>query len=287
MKLLAALLLVLSGSVFANEEGETFFMPENDFYIPVQTKLESGLTEAQFNKVIDRIEKIYSPIVNQMQGNLVIERKWEDGTVNASAIRMGKNWNVKMFGGLARHRTITEDGFSIVLCHEIGHHIGGAPKITSTFSMENWASNEGEADYWSTLKCLRNVLGNDDNVAIVKKMSVPSPLNSTCKKIYRDSKEAALCIRSGMAAVSVTNLFAELSGGAEAKFETPDSRAVTRTDDSHPAYQCRLDTFFQGAICDKDPREDVSQTDEFKATCHGFNGDAVGLRPRCWFKPSK
>lgn len=289
MKLVTALVLMsICNLVFANDvDGEALFMPANDLYIPVITKIDSGLSEAQFNKVIERIENIYVPVVKQLNGNLLIERRWEDGTVNASANRVGKNWNVKMFGGLARHPAITEDGFSLVLCHEIGHHIGGAPKISSVFSTENWASNEGESDYWGTLKCLRTVFNEDDNVSIIKKMTVPSRLSSACKKAYSDSKNAALCIRSGMAGVSVAGLFADISGGEEAKFETPDSSVVTRTDDSHPEYQCRLDTFFQGALCDKDSREDVSQNDEFKGTCHGFNGDTAGLRPRCWFKPSK
>jgi Zn-dependent protease with chaperone function len=54
-----------------------------------------------------------------------------------------------MFGGLARDPLVTKDGFSAVICHEIGHHIAGAPR--KGFS---WASNEGQADYFATTKCL-------------------------------------------------------------------------------------------------------------------------------------
>lgn len=281
------LILLSTAAISGPTEGEALFVPKNNLYIPVNTKMTGGLSPAQFNKVIDKVEAIYAPVIKQLRGNLVIERKWEDGTVNAGAIRTGNTWLVKMYGGLARHKTISEDGFSLVLCHEIGHHIGGAPKISSVFSMDNWASNEGEADYWGTLKCLRTVFLHNDNDSIIKKFTVPLPLETACKKAHPDKSDRAVCIRSGIAAMSVAGLFAALSEGKEASFTSPDPKIVSKTDDSHPAYQCRLDTFFQGALCEKPFTEDVSQTDEVKGTCHGSTGHTNGLRPLCWFRPSK
>ncbi len=271
----------------AAETRELLFAQRNNLYIPVGTKSENGISQEQFNKVIDKIETAYSPVIRQMRGTLQIERRWEDGTVNAGASRSGKIWLVKMYGGLARHIAITEDGFSLALCHEIGHHIGGAPKIKSAFSAENWGSNDGQADYWSTLKCLRTIFLNDDNETVVKSMNVPAVLLSSCKKAHPNKKESAVCIRSGMAAASVSNLFADISEEEVAQFNTPDSRLVSITADSHPSTQCRLDTFFQGSLCEKIENEEVSQTDEVQGTCHGSTGQTMGLRPRCWFKPSK
>ena len=57
-----------------------------------------------------------------------------------------------------------------------------------------------------------------------------------------------------------------------------------KTYEDHPETQCRLDTYFAGALCNKDYREDVSQTEEVKGTCHASLGDRVGVRPACWFK---
>jgi hypothetical protein len=37
-----------------------------------------------------------------------------------------------MFGGLARHELVTDDGFMMVVCHETGHHLGGAPRYNGT-----------------------------------------------------------------------------------------------------------------------------------------------------------
>lgn len=287
MKIVSALLLtlVLSGtSIACTEDGKSGFLPENSLSIPVGAKLSGGITQEQFNAVIDKLEEIYAPIVSNMGGRLIIFRKWEDPTVNANATRLG-GWIVNMYGGLARHPSITEDGFALVLCHEIGHHLGGAPKVANIFN--RWASNEGQADYFATLKCLRRAFLNDNNAQIVKKMNPPKTLVDSCNKQWRKKEDRAICIRSGMAGVSVAGLFAALRNQPEASFDTPDTRVVTRTDDSHPAHQCRLDTYFQGALCEASFNEDVDQKDEVKGTCHGQLGHKIGLRPLCWFKPKK
>lgn len=280
-----ALSLIFAGTAFAcSEDGKSGFLPDNNLSIPVGMKTSGGITEAQFNAVIDKLETIYAPIVSNMGGKLIINRGWGDPTVNANATRLA-GWIVNMYGGLARHPAITEDGFALVLCHEIGHHLGGAPKVGNLFN--RWASNEGQSDYYATLKCLRRAFLNDNNKSVVRKMNVPAALTDACNKAWTSSDDRAICIRSGMAGKSVAGLFAALREKPEAKFETPDTNVVRSTDDAHPAHQCRLDTYLQGAICDVSMNEDVSQKDEVKGTCHGSLGYQVGLRPLCWFKPKK
>lgn len=284
MKFLTALVLTLalSGAALAcSEDGSTGFLPENTLQIPVGAKLAGGITETQFNAVIDKIEAIYAPIVANMGGKLKIARKWEDATVNANATRIG-GWNVNMYGGLARHPAITEDGFALVLCHEIGHHLGGAPKVGMI--LNRWASNEGQSDYFATLKCLRKAFLNDKPKRIT---NAPKALTEACAKAWPNKDDRSICVRNGMAGASVAGLFAALRNQPEAKFETPDANIVSKTNDAHPAHQCRLDTYFQGSLCEASFNEDVSQKDEVKGTCHGSLGHKSGLRPLCWFKPTK
>lgn len=279
------LALALTGSVYAcTEDGKERFLPENDMQIPVGAKRLGGISEQQFNLVIDKLEDIYAPIASSMGGNLKIHRKWTDATVNASATRLGA-WNVNMYGGLARHEAITEDGFALVLCHEIGHHLGGAPKVSNI--LNRWASNEGQSDYFATLKCLRQMFKNENNEAVVRNLDAPAALTNACAKAWPNKEDYNVCVRGGMAGASVAKLFASLRKQPEGKFETPDQTIVTKTNHAHPAHQCRLDTYFQGALCEKSFNEDVSQKDEVQGTCHGQTGHAVGLRPLCWFKPKK
>ncbi|MES2529382.1 MAG: hypothetical protein V4598_20000 [Bdellovibrionota bacterium] len=283
--------LLVAGMVFAYNsiactiDGQEGFLPENNLKISVDAKRVGGITEAQFNAVIDEVEGIYSPIVSQEGGQLKVVRNWTDGTVNAYAQQVGKEWRVSMFGGLARHETITPDGFALVVCHELGHHIGGAPRKTSAWASP-WASNEGQADYFATLKCLRRVWNDEDNTSVVASMEIPAELSAKCSAAF-SGEEASICIRGGMAGMSVARLFQVLaSGTVEPKFETPSTKVVTKTDDNHPATQCRLDTYFQGALCEKSFNENVDAKSEVTGTCHGSTGHTQGLRPLCWFKPA-
>lgn len=280
--LLAAISLSLP-AIACTKNGVEGFVPKNDLFIPVGDKDASGITEAQFNAVIDQVEAIYAPIVSTYGGNLKVVRNWTDGTVNAYAEQIGDEWQVQMFGGLARHKTITPDGFALVVCHEIGHHIGGAPR----YNGDEWASNEGQSDYFATTKCLRRTWQSEDNVGIVRRMvDVPKALTDACNKQWSDAADRAICIRGGMAGDSVAKLFSALSWSKQAKFDTPDPKQVSSTSDSHPATQCRLDTYFQGALCEKSFNEDFTADSEVAGSCHGSTGQSLGLRPRCWFKPT-
>jgi hypothetical protein len=150
----SALILGSVHSYACTVDGKEGFAPENKLNIPVSNN-KSGITEAQFHNMIDRVAAVYAPIITDMGAKLNVIRDWENGTVNAFASRSGDVWNVKMFGGLARHKTVTPDGFALVMCHEVGHHVGGAPKYGGG---NDWASNEGQSDYFGTLKCLEKFL---------------------------------------------------------------------------------------------------------------------------------
>lgn len=263
-----------------DEDGNSGFLPENDMYISVNDKNANDMTEERFNEIIDRIESVYAPIVRSKKGKLVVKRKWSDGTVNASAQRFFKTWVVNMYGGLARHKDVTDDGFAMVVCHELGHHLGGAPKVGNI--MMKWASNEGQSDYFASLKCMRRVYGNDDNVSIVSNMEIPDAAREKCEKAWSTQDEQALCMRIAMAGKSLSKLLAR---GGSPKFSTPDRSVVDRTNNAHPAGQCRLDTYFHGALCDKDISDEVSNRDRTKGVCIRKRGYSDGVRPLCWYKP--
>ncbi len=287
--LLSLTSLFMMNSFACNEEGTEGFLPENDLYIAADAEsiTNSNIDEKTFNEVIDKVEAIYSPIIEQMGANLKVIRKWDDGTVNAYAQQSGKTWKVSMFGGLARHEAITADGFALVVCHEIGHHIGGAPKKKSVWST-SWATNEGQADYFATLKCLRKVFAKEEKKDMFSDPKIPSRVRIDCYLGFNNDDERNVCARGAMAGLSTALLFQDLRGNqTDVKFSTPNPKVVNSTDHNHPETQCRLDTYFNGAICSLSDTIDVSKDDETKGTCNRKFGDQKGVRPLCWFKPSE
>ena len=285
LSVVASLAVMTSATSFACDiKGQTGFAPENNLKISVNDKATNGMTEERFNSIISRVEKVYSPIVKTKGGNLQIERKWTDETVNAYAQRTGSTWSVSMFGGLARHQLVTDDGFMLVVCHELGHHLGGAPKKGAWSGA--WASNEGQADYFGAMKCIRRVLESDDNTTIISKMKVDQDVVEKCSMIYKNENEMALCERIAMAGKSLALLLGDLGGSPSVAFTTPDKSVVTKTNDNHPAAQCRLDTYYSGILCDKSYGIDVDDKNPVTGVCVKKDGYTYGVRPLCWYKPS-
>ncbi len=286
--LLSVSMLTFNTTYACDLEGKTGIVPDNTMFIPVGLKASGGVTQIQFNKIIDGVAKIYSPVVASLSGKLEMVKNWDDGTVNAYAHRdeaTGKIWYVSMFGGLARHPSITPDAFAMVVCHELGHHLGGAPRKTDALGAIRWASNEGQADYYASLKCIRKFFQADRNTEVIKKLKVPAVVSKKCSDIYANAEESAICVRTTLAGMALADFFKKLGGGkVPLSVSTPSKAVVSRTDDNHPEAQCRLDTYFQGSLCDKPISEDVSSTDVNLGTCTKRNGDLLGLRPKCWFK---
>lgn len=262
------------------------FVPENDLNIPVDSRTGGGITEQDFNQVLDILSAYYAPIIAAKGGTLSINRRWTDGTVNASAQRTGSTYVLNMYGGLARHAQVNKDLFMLVACHEAGHHLGGAPKYGSFFGGNDWASNEGQADYFATMRCLRFVFTDSDNAQFVATQAIDPILSTKCEEVYTNQADENACKRIGMAGVQGGYFFQALrSETVVPKLDTPDSHVVTKTSDSHPATQCRMDTYYQGTICDNNKSIELSDTDATVGTCNTSTGQSVGTRPLCWFKP--
>ncbi|MBC7540713.1 MAG: hypothetical protein H7281_17975 [Bacteriovorax sp.] len=287
-KILSSLFLLTSLSTFACDlHGQSGFLPDNNLKIPVGLKSLGGINEVQFNRVMDKMIKLYSPIVSQHGANFVIERRWTDGTVNAFAHQNTPGaYTIVMFGGLARHQEITEDAMALVACHELGHHLGGAPKKTEANGVI-WAANEGQADYWGTMKCLRHYFDGDDNQKALQGLNIPQTVSTKCTALYTNYNEQLICQRTSMAGLAVGKLFNNVSNDiTPVDFNTPDRSVVTKTFDQHPAAQCRLDTYFQASLCDHPLSDSVSNNDPNIGVCSLKNGDKVGNRPLCWYKPT-
>ena len=195
LKLVLVSLLVFVNSFSCDKYGITGFLPENDMYIGTDKLISSDMNKKIFDEIIDKVERVYSPIVADNGAELRIIRDWESGEVNAYAKRSGKIWEIRMLGGLARHPLITQEGLAIVICHELGHHLGGAPKKKRLFVLKSWASNEGQADYWSTLKCFRRVNSEDNNIEIISKMKIDEEAKRVCSEVWDTEEEVALCLR--------------------------------------------------------------------------------------------
>lgn len=283
MVLLAGRLLCVMSAFFFSFVAFSDFLPPNDLHLEDFLESDGGITEEEFNSIIDQVEEVYGPIIKELGGKLAVSRNWETSTVNASAQRFFGTWRVNMYGGLARRPEITPDGFTMVLCHELGHHVAGFPRTSS------WAANEGQSDYYASLSCGRVLWEGETELNEKAADIIPEYPKSLCDEQFFDDgiERVHLCYREMMAGNSTARLLGAL-GGTEVEFDTPDPAVVDRTDNRHPRGQCRMDTYMAGALCDRSFDISLipgSEEEAAEQSCHQVNGDTEGLRPRCWFKP--
>jgi len=213
------------------------------------------MSEPEFREEIKKFQTFFAGEVKQSaKGKLEIYGTWDSETINAYSMRDEDIFIITISGGFARAPYMTRDSFALVLCHELGHHLGGFPKKYKG----HWSSAEGQADYFATSKCLKKYWSTEMNVK-------------------RKIEEASVAFIHALAHKKNLPVFPQIF--------TPDLTKVSKTWLEHPDYQCRLDTLIQGNECKVSRDIPFSDTDEKTGACHS-QLDEVGFRPFCWFKES-
>lgn len=293
MKFAAAPFLALS-MVFAPIAAASSFAPRNDLHLEDRLDKIKDIDEALFNKITDEIVAKYVPLATAHGATLVARKHWADATVNAYASQTGNNWFIDMYGGLARRDEVTPDGYALVVCHELGHHFGGY-----SFKGDRWAAAEGQSDYFATQACARVAWKGQKARNAAFRVDVDPTVKQKCDSAWKSREDQDLCYRVSAGGDSLAALLAALNRSPKPKFDTPDPKVVTKTDEFHPAAQCRLDTYFHGALCTKSfdmkvipgkahpSGQGSTQAEAIAAanSCMTAQGFQLGARPRCWFKP--
>jgi hypothetical protein len=228
-------------------------------------------------QTIRKFKKTFRKFATRKISKISVNDVWWSTTFNAYAMKYGPIWRITVHGGLLKHPSMTSDLLSLVLCHELGHFLGAAPKH-GTFG-KRWSSVEGQADYWTGQKCLYQLFADDDNRTINQRTGVDALAKQSCDDVYKGQSEREICYRISMTGLAMGKLISEITGKPEPALDTPDPNVVDQTYVNHPKFQCRVDTYFQASLCDKS--EGLSDEDPYQGTCEERQ---LGARPKCWFK---
>lgn len=142
--------------------------------------------------------------------DLVINLLTLNARVNAEINKNEDAVVIDVMGGMLAHPKMSPDVLNLLLCHELGHLLGGAPLK----SRNGWSATEGQADYFSGGFCARTFIPEED--------------------IFLNS------------ALALTQIYAEVTREAPPKLDSCDQKKVDRTNYGYPSVQCRLDTLIAG-----------------------------------------
>lgn len=141
--------------------------------------------------------------------DLIIKLEAHNPRVNAEITKIDRSIVLSVLGGMIGHALMTPETFMLLLCHEVGHVLGGPPLK----SKNGWSSTEGQADYFSGF-CAKN-LGLEEEGFLA-------------------------------AALNLGKIYAQVTNQPEPNLSRCDETSVTRTNYGYPQVQCRLDSILAG-----------------------------------------
>lgn len=213
------------------------------------------------------------------------ELRPESTLVVASAEVVGGRKLVRLDGGLIRSPRLDADVLRFVICHELGHLYGGAPRRAlppewtgdQAPDGRSLLSAEGQSDYYAAAACFhrladraradgtpesRDGLAPDEEAAVERGCAGLAD-ESLCRRTLRAGRGMLVLVRD-----------------FPISFLTPSTERVARTNaDSYPSRQCRLDTIRAGALC----RGRVLDPGDLYNPRPGLCDNPAGERPPCWF----
>ncbi len=200
----------------------------------IQTYSETVKAKHQINLVI----KLDDEVKNYFGGMSSDHEKME--------IQMGSEFHLQ--------EGVTIELYAFILCHELGHLLGGAPFSDHTETHIRRHSNEMQSDYWAAKVCLphfltkmpskKNLLENLDNTNIVS--------------VSKECQGQQMCIRVIDAGFDFFKYLKIMYKEYQVEFkipkiETPEAPAEKDTKSKYPSFQCRLDTIVSGALGNEKP----------------------------------
>ncbi len=205
-----------------------------------QVPARGAVSPAELQRIFAVFDRIYEDqfLFNDTNNGTI---NWLDYNIYRAAYhRSGDNQYIWVFGGLIRADFMTVDGAALIICHEIGHGLGGPP-----YKM-NGSTTEGQSDYFATGECL------DLFFAKWERPLLHSELNHPAKEFCQDES----CLRK-LSAIDVQREYFFIHEEARTSYFIPDPTVVSevsREDSFYPSAQCRLDTYLAGALGEERPR---------------------------------
>jgi hypothetical protein len=216
MKLLIKIMTLAFFSLAAHAD----VCPSGDsdyFCITPEMAPDSKIQIFEFYDIPLKIMSLFTAELNAKKIPLQLEAKWESPYFGAGVALYENRFRLMILGGTVRLKEMTVDAYAAVICHELGHILGGAPY--QTIPLSDWASSEGQSDYFASTVCL--------------------------PRYYAAQKLAAQQIleKIEIAGFEMMNVFNKVEGGDLERFKIDTSVVKETLNNNYPSLQCRYENF--------------------------------------------
>ena len=157
---------------------------------------------------------------------------------------------------------LSPDAYSAILCHEVGHLLGGRPFLGNGKGPQ-WVSDtpsasEGQSDYFSSLACMKKIFAKDAKETVMN-FDVTPEVKGSCKAKFPKIQDQNICQRSIRAGYElmdfIISVFEKYQPGTilpRPNMNIPEGAGLS-VGRLYPSFQCRFDTIKAGALNEKRP----------------------------------
>ncbi len=213
-----------------------------------------------YSKVRAKFVSVYAPIVEAERNvKLSLVLNTDESNLSAGVSLYKDRAHIEMGSDLHRNSAMTPDAYLAMLCHEVGHVLGGKPYSQNTLKPSaQWVSNtpsssEGQSDYFSSLICMKKVFA-DNMPTDFTEFSVTPRIKDLCVSQYSKVLDQNICQRSVKSGFElmffISSIYDQFGPNAvmpRADMNLTEGRGLS-VGQLYPSLQCRFDTILAGAL---------------------------------------
>lgn len=189
------LFIILCQVFWASAQAE-ILCPENRpdlFCLPSSNNQNNEINETNFYTIAFSITGLFQKEIREAGYPLTYKIDWQNPYFGAGVTLYENSFQLMIFGGTTRLKEMTREGYAAIVCHEIGHIIGGLPQ--QTISGAEWSSSEGQSDFFAASVCLPRYfksLGVAENNIGARVEKAGFDMLNALKKFDTNSKDKTL-----------------------------------------------------------------------------------------------
>lgn len=244
---------------------------------------QASIDKADYLQLTSALETTYAEQIRTLGGKLKFTLKESTDSPNAfAAKRVDGTWEVTVVETLLSLEEQTKSTLGIILCHEIGHFLGGKPYVVGiqlTPAVRSRApkkmSCEGQADYFATSECIKTLTRKLPDLFSDNKGLLNPSIGEECNQAYEDQEDKNQCFETLVASYQTVLVYQKMlkemnvPAGFFGKIENDRTDRTLNSVGEYPSLDCRYQTFINGTMC-----SGLSDNE-----CN----DAKWARPACWF----
>lgn len=229
--------------------------------------------QIEFEKTLQSARDYFKPIYQSKGKELSILGEWEYDENNGKALAYTvDHYFIEIYGGALKSKGTNTDSLRAMICHEVGHHLGGSPFMPKYY--EDYylfrGSSEGQADYYAANLCLKKWFHGEDHWKVNYLFGFSKKDQAFCEDYYQHSDSVGLCVRIISAMKRMLSIDIETHSPLNLKNPKSDYLYALAPSVTHPKKNCRLETVYAGVIC------------QTESGCLINQNPIEASRPLCW-----